>query len=97
MFTIRSSVCLVTSTRAGMGKSLYIRKIAQRYSEVTPVVFKIPLHGPIVSSDGLTKQLKETVTEYSNAIIHLDIASAVRYYFLGHIPLKAFMYHVNIQ
>lgn len=78
IFIIRSTVQLITSTRAGMGKSLYIKKMA--HSASTPVIMNIPLHGPIVTSDRLIKQLTEKETDYSNAIVHLDIASAVSYF-----------------
>ena len=59
-----------------MGKSLYIRQLAEKSKAISKVV-TIPLHGPIVTSDGLLMQLKESVTDSSNAIIHLDIASTV--------------------
>ena len=73
---ISSSVRLVTSSRAGMGKSLYVRRLAEISKAVSKVV-TIPLHGPFVTSDGLLKQLKESVIDTSNAIIHLDIACTV--------------------
>ena len=63
-----------------MGKSLCVRKMAKIHAKTTPVVLKIPLHGPIVTSDGLIKLLREKEADYSDSIIHLDIASTVRYY-----------------
>lgn len=74
---IRSSIWLITSTRAGMGKSSCVRKMTK--GQTIPVV-KIPLHGPIITSDGLMKQLREKEVDSSNATIHLDIAPTVSYY-----------------
>ena len=59
-----------------MGKSLYVRQLAKKSRAVSAVV-TIPLHGPVVTSDGLLKQLKKITTDFSNTIIHLDVASTV--------------------
>lgn len=79
-----------------MGKSLYVRKMAQKYSKANPAVLSIPVHGPSVTSDGLMKQLWQTVANYSNGIIHLDIASTVSSLLPCRVFFKVSEFHVVI-
>ena len=71
----RSSVQIVSSTRSGMGKSLYVQRMAEgiRGCNITC----IPVHGPDVTSDAIMKLLKDD--EHTNCtIFHIDVAPNVR-------------------
>ena len=71
----RLSVQIVSSTRSGMGKSLYVQRMAEgiRGCKITC----IPVHGPDVTSDAIMKLLKDD--EHTNCtIFHIDVAPNVR-------------------
>ena len=74
---------MVVSEQTGMGKSLYIRKMAEQLKTVTKAEFAdcqviIPIHGPIVTSDVVLKFLKEHYRKDKCMIYHFDIAPSVR-------------------
>ena len=74
--TPSSCVQVVSSTRCGMGKSLYVCRIKEsiRGSDVVCV----PMHGPAVTSDTIMNRLLEhTSTSQSCTIFHLDIDPSV--------------------
>lgn len=78
----RSCVRVVTSTRAGMGKSLYIKRRREALAEITTdcescLHLIIPLHGPLVTADSVIEALKEYIGHNKAIIFHLDIASNV--------------------
>ena len=73
---------VVASNVSGMGKSLYVKRLAQKLQQKhhpysTHVV--VPIYGPVVNADTVVTSLcKYTTKENSTAeIIHLDIASSV--------------------
>lgn len=82
-----SSVHLVYSTQPGMGKSLYVQRMAERLKEVHPVDYVcIPIHGPVVSVDQITEQLLSTMMQGTNnshlQVLHFDISHSVSSYTL---------------
>ena len=74
---------LVTSQRAGMGKSLYIKRRTEELlkSGTThgPHEVIVPIHGPMVTSDTIVGALMPHIEKNSSAIFHLDIAPNVSY------------------
>lgn len=81
--TCSSSVRVVSSERSGMGKSLYIRRMAEQLKTVTKAELAdcqvvIPIHGPVVTPDVLLKFLKEHYRKSKCMIYHFDIAPSVR-------------------
>ena len=83
-FFVRSCVRFVTSDRSGMGKSLYIKRLAdnlklsiQPISDVFHVV--IPLHGPAVTPDTVLELFKDHAKTPTCCIYHIDIAPNVSY------------------
>ena len=85
---VSSCVRVVTSERAGMGKSLYIQRMKEqlktkctsRLQQFCDVV--IPVHGPKVTFDTFVQSLKQSFNnkqDINQAIIfHLDISPSVR-------------------
>ena len=78
-----SSVRVVSSERSGMGKSLYIHRMAEQLKAVTKAELAdcqvvIPIHGPVVTPDVLLKFLKEHYRKGKCVIYHFDIAPSVR-------------------
>ena len=77
----RSCVRIVTSERPGMGKSLFVKRMASKLSRHLntnePCHIIIPIFGPNVSPDKIIQVLCNTETRLSNAIIHFDIAPKV--------------------
>ena len=74
---------MVSSERAGMGKSLFIQRMAEELkivSKTEPVHVTIPIHGPIVTSDVVLTFLKEHYKNNKCMIYHFDIAPSVRVY-----------------
>lgn len=71
---------VVSSVRSGMGKTLYIKRMAEQLCEHKPsdasICTVIPIHGPVVSSDTIVEYLKE---HDSGSLLHLDIAPTVRW------------------
>ena len=72
---------VVKSKRSGMGKSLYIRKLAKKleqFKNSTPSHVTIPIHGPIVTPDTVLKFLREYVDQsFTSTIVHFDISPKV--------------------
>ena len=74
---------VVSSERTGMGKSLYIQRMAAELKSVIKVKFVdcqvvIPIHGPIVTPDVVLTFLKEHYENNKCMIYHFDIAPSVR-------------------
>uniref|UniRef100_A0A1X7TWB5 RZ-type domain-containing protein n=1 Tax=Amphimedon queenslandica TaxID=400682 RepID=A0A1X7TWB5_AMPQE len=79
-----SYVRVVTSSRAGMGKSLYIQRMKEELSAKKPsnnisdVV--IPVHGPKVTFDSVVQSLKQPFEQHDSnqaILFHLDVAPNV--------------------
>ena len=73
---------MVSSSRTGMGKSLFIQRMANQLGVVTsdptkstPVV--IPIHGPVATADVILDFLKDHYREEKCKIYHFDIAPSV--------------------
>ena len=80
-FFTRSCVRVVTSTRAGMGKSLYITRMAEHLQKLNvegAVIETIPIHGPQVTTDTVMECLDAYQDSSSCTILHFDIAPSVR-------------------
>ena len=78
----RSYVRIVSSNRSGMGKSLYIQRLAEdlqhKLNNPDAVVHvTIPLHGPVVTSDTVLELLKDHLKNQTCCIYHIDIAPNV--------------------
>ena len=81
--TCSLSVRVVSSERSGMGKSLYIRRMAEQLKTVVKADLAdcqvvIPIHGPVVTADVVLKFLKEHYRKNKCMIYHFDIAPSVR-------------------
>ena len=66
-----------------MGKSLYIRRMAEQLETVTKAKLEdcqvvIPIHGPVVTPDVVLKFLKEHYRKNKCVMYHFDIAPSVR-------------------
>ena len=62
-----------------MGKSLYIKRMAellQKQTGVRAVTVTIPIHGPVVTPDTVIEFLKNHMNTF-NCIFHFDIAPGV--------------------
>ncbi len=74
-------VRVVSSTRSGMGKSLYVKRKAMSLEQAIcndkTHIITIPIHGPVVSADSIMDCLKEHIGEDNCTIYHLDIAPIV--------------------
>ena len=71
---------VVTSTRAGMGKSLYIQRLREaleRQTKDEPVEVVVPIHGPVVTADTVMEALINEIGNTRATIFHLDIAPNV--------------------
>ena len=70
---------IVTSQRSGMGKSLFIKRMAQAQQcadQYQAHLVSIPIHGPLVTTDTVMELLRvHLCVQFS--IIHFDIASDV--------------------
>ena len=76
----RSCVRIVTSNRAGMGKSLYIKRLREALetqTSVQPLEVVVPLHGPVVTADTVVKALEKHFGKHTATIFHIDIAPSV--------------------
>ena len=78
----RSSVRVVASNVSGMGKSLYIKRLAeklQKQGQVESQHVIIPIHGPVVNADTVMMSLCNHIIGNTPIaqIIHFDIASSV--------------------
>ena len=84
LFSIVHSSCVrvVSSKRPGMGKSLFIERMAEKLGVISnstteAVKVVIPVHGPIVTSDVILTFLKDHYKDNDCKIYHFDIASSV--------------------
>ena len=72
---------IVTSTRSGMGKSLYIQRLGENLrvnlGQADPVHVTIPLHGPVVTPDTVLELFKDHFKRPTCCIYHVDIAPNV--------------------
>ena len=73
---------MVSSNCAGIGKSLFIQRMAEKLSMITSnsasdIHIIIPIHGPTVTCDLLLKLLKEHYSANTCKIYHIDIDSRV--------------------
>ena len=78
--THSSCVRVVSSTRSGMGKSLFITRMADKFTKYKSPGTKhvtIPIHGPEVTSDIIMEFLKDHMKEATYTIFHFDIAPTV--------------------
>ncbi len=82
IFCYSSCVRIVSSKRSGMGKSLYIQRLAEslkqnlnRSSGVHHVT--IPLHGPVITPDTVLEFFKDNMKNPTCCIYHIDIAPNV--------------------
>lgn len=83
-FTCSSCVRVVFSERSGMGKSLYVQRMAKQLGDkinkcVEAVHSVIPIHGPLVNSDVVLSMLKDHYRDPKCKIYHFDIAPNVSY------------------
>ena len=74
---------MVSSEQSGMGKSLYIHRMAEQLktvakAELVNCQVVIPIHGPVVTPDVVIKFLKEHYQNHKCMIYHFDIAPSVR-------------------
>ena len=74
--THSSCVRVVSSTRSGMGKSLFITRLADKLNTGSTHV-TIPIHGPEVTPDTLMEFLKDHMEDATSTIFHFDIAPTV--------------------
>ena len=75
-----SCVRVVSSTRSGMGKSLFITRLVdllRKCMSTDMVHVTVPIHGPVVTPDTVMEFLKYHVEEATSAIFHFDIAPSV--------------------
>ena len=73
---------MVSSERTGMGKSLFIQRMAEQLSEITTssprdVKAVIPIHGPLTTADVILNFLKEHYNDNKCKIYHFDVAPTV--------------------
>ena len=76
MHTHSSFVRVVSSTRSGMGKSLFITRLADKLNRGSTHV-TIPIHGPEVTPDTVMEFLKDHVEDATSTIFHFDVAPTV--------------------
>lgn len=82
LYVNRSTVRVVASNVSGMGKTLYIRRLAEKLQEQCQIESQhivVPIHGPIVNADTVMASLcNHTIGKTPIAqIIHFDIAPSV--------------------
>ena len=86
LYIYSSSVLVVSSTRSGMGKSLYITRRADKLNQATTNQYMhviIPIHGPTVTNDILMDFFNQHRIRSAYKVYHLDIAPQVCYYKLN--------------
>ena len=72
---------MILSSQSGMGKSLYVQRIAEKLktemelSEDASVT--IPMHGPVVTPDSMLQFFSKYMEKSKCAIYHLDVAPSV--------------------
>ena len=78
---ISSSVQLVYSTRPGMGKSLYIKRLTEQYQlKQSNNYLCVPIHGPDVTANNIIKYLLKGLQgpeETQLQVIHFDLSHSV--------------------
>ncbi|CAI8017205.1 E3 ubiquitin-protein ligase rnf213-alpha [Geodia barretti] len=75
-----SCVRVISSTRAGMGKTLYVTRMKEKLQAVTPrhnSLITIPVHGPIVTVDSMIERLVQNEDSCDYSILHFDIPPSV--------------------
>lgn len=80
MFVFRSCVRVVYSSRSGMGKSLFIQRMAEKLAsgkDPHSVCVTIAIHGPHVSPSVVLHYLKGHYNDKWPMIFHFDIAPSV--------------------
>ena len=77
--THSSCVRIVSSTRSGMGKSLFITRMADKLNAGSTHV-TIPIHGPEVTPDTVMEFLKDHMEDANSTIFHFDISPTVNIY-----------------
>ena len=77
-FIDRLSVRVVSSEKPGMGKSLHVKKLAEKLMDKESYCI-VPIHGPVVDFNTVMKLLPFTPSYESLTpqIIHMDIDSEV--------------------
>ena len=73
---------MVYSICAGMGKSLFIRRMSERLRKFKPVgstLAVIPIHGPDISPDAVVSLLEKYDADPFSVVFHFDIAPSVSY------------------
>eukprot|EP00731_Ephydatia_muelleri_P002838 Em0001g2838a len=70
----RYSALVVTSTRAGMGKSLYVQRMAENTGGSH--IVHVPVHGPVVTADSIIDLLEHN-KHTACSIFHFDVAPTV--------------------
>ena len=78
----RSTVRVVASKLSGMGKSLYVKRLAQKLQKQCQIKSQhviVPIHGPVVNADTVMASLGNHNASQTPIpqIIHFDIASSV--------------------
>ena len=72
---------VVSSTRSGMGKSLYIQRLTETLQTMLPssavARVTIPIHGPIITPDMMLDFFDSHMDTDVCIIYHLDIAPSV--------------------
>ena len=73
---------VVASKSSGMGKSLYVKRLAQKLQKQCQIKSQhviVPVHGPVVNADTVIASLCNHITGQTPTaqIIHFDIASSV--------------------
>lgn len=81
MLVCSSCVRIVTSERSGMGKSLYVQRLAENLrsnlGRSDHVHVTIPIHGPVVTPDTVLDLFIEHFKKPVCCIYHIDIAPSV--------------------
>ena len=75
----RLSVRVVSSEKPGMGKSLHVKKLAEKLKNKESYCI-VPVHGPVVDFNTVMKLLQPFTPSYESLppqIIHMDIDSEV--------------------
>lgn len=84
-----SKIQIFTSSQAGVGKSLSVRKMKddlvkdlreQGKLSLKPMLITLPLHGPEVTADEVLQMLLKENSDLKSCIIHLDIPQRVSSY-----------------
>ena len=79
---LRSCVRVVSSSRAGMGKTLFVARMEEELKAVKEQaqLITIPVHGPVVTTDSIMQCLvhhQSTCDAANCVILHFDISPLV--------------------